>query len=67
MREILFRGKTYNGEWIEGNFIDWGNHVQVYIFPLFDTADEEILLKDLVAKIDVAQQNIMNGVNDGEK
>lgn len=38
MREILFRGKTYKGDWIEGNFIDWGNHVQVYIFPLLDFA-----------------------------
>lgn len=38
MREILFRGKTYNGKWVEGNFIDWGNHVQVYIFPLLDYA-----------------------------
>ena len=38
MREILFRGKTYKGQWVEGNFIDWGNHVQVYIFPLLDFA-----------------------------
>lgn len=38
-REILFRGKRRdNGEWIEGNFIDWGNHEQVYIFPLLDFA-----------------------------
>ena len=38
MREILFKGKTKTGEWIEGNFIDWGNHVQVYIFPLLNYA-----------------------------
>jgi uncharacterized phage protein (TIGR01671 family) len=38
MREVLFRGKTYKGEWVEGNFIDWGNHVQVYIFPLLNYA-----------------------------
>jgi len=39
MREILFRGKRRdNSEWIYGNFIDWGNHEQVYIFPLLDYA-----------------------------
>ena len=59
--------ETYSWKWV-GYYGDLKSALSgVLKKQLFDTADEEILLKDLVAKIDVAQQNIMNGVNDGEK
>ena len=39
MREILFRAKRIdNGEWVEGSFIDSGNHEQVFIYPHYDGA-----------------------------
>lgn len=39
MRQILFRAKRIdNGEWVEGSFIDSGNHEQVFIYPHYDGA-----------------------------
>lgn len=32
MMEYLFRGKTFNGEWVEGDLIHYGNN-QIYILP----------------------------------
>lgn len=39
MRDILFKAKRIdNGEWVEGSFIDSGNHYQVFIYPHDDSA-----------------------------
>lgn len=39
MRDILFKAKRIdNGEWVEGSFIDSGNHEQVFIYPHYDGA-----------------------------
>ena len=60
MREHIFRGKRqtsspWPGEdpWVKGSLIDPGDHEQVAIFPLFDTASS-LGLKDLVRVFAVA-------------
>lgn len=60
MREHTFRGKRrtaspWPGEdpWVKGSLIDPGDHEQVAIFPLFETASS-LGLKDLVRAFAVA-------------